>query len=462
MRYFASSALLPDGWADNVVLDVDEGGTLRGVALGQDCPADAERLGGFVVPGLANVHSHAFQRAMAGLTEFRGHSQDSFWTWRDLMYRYASRITPMQMGDVARWLYIEMLKAGYTGVAEFHYLHHDVGGVPYAPAGEMSHCLLRAAEDTGIAITLLPVLYAYSGFGGRPATDGQRRFLHDLDGYAVLLADLHTQLRGTSRARLGMAFHSLRAVDATQIAGGLQALNALDPQAPVHIHIAEQTAEVQDCVRWSGLRPVQWLFAHAPVDARWCLVHATHLDDAEIGQIAASGAVVAICPSTEANLGDGFFPARPYLDAPGPSNWAIGSDSHITVDAADELRLLEYGQRLLYRQRAVLASATCPSVGRSLYTGAAIGGGQALGRDCGRLVVGAQADWVVLDPVHPALAGRRGDAVLDSWIFVGQRACVRDVMVGGQWQVREGRHTQEEQAYQAFRRVIDSLRANSG
>jgi formimidoylglutamate deiminase len=361
------------------------------------------------------------------------------------------------MHAIARWLYIEMLKAGYTGVAEFHYLHHDVDGNPYTRAGEMSHRLAAAASESGIALTLLPVLYRYSGFGERPATQGQRRFLHALDDYANLVGDLHATYSRAPDIRVGMAFHSLRAVTEKDILQGLQALDALDAAAPVHLHIAEQQAEVDDCLQWSGQRPVQWLYDHIPVDERWCLVHATHVDAAEAARMAASGAVAVLCPTTEANLGDGIFPARDYLDAAGPARWAIGSDSHITVDAADELRMLEYSQRLAHQRRAVLSTPAHASAGRAMFEGALEGGRRALGMRGAGLARSGRADWVVLDTSHPALLGRERDAVLDSWIFAGGRACVRDVMTAGRWRIRDGRHVAEDQAYADFRDAVAAM-----
>jgi formimidoylglutamate deiminase len=457
MRYFASSALLPHGWANNVVVTVNQAGRIADVQADQPRPADAELLRGPVLPGMPNAHSHAFQRAMAGLTEFRGHPEDSFWTWRELMYRHAARITPELMCAVARWLYIEMLKAGYTGVAEFHYLHHDMDGRPYARPGEMSHRLVQAADEAGIALTLLPVLYRYSGFGGRTATEGQRRFLHAMESYAGLVQALHGLYAPSPDVRVGMAFHSLRAVQAADIVQGLQALDSLDAAAPVHLHIAEQQAEVRDCLQWSGRRPVQWLYDQVAVDGRWNLVHATHLDENEIRRVAASGAVVVLCPTTEANLGDGIFPARAYQDAPGPAHWAIGSDSHITVDAADELRMLEYSQRLLHQRRAVLSTAAHASAARAMLQDALEGGGRSLGWTGAGLAPSNRADWIVLDAGHPSLLGREQDAVLDSWVFAGGRGCVRDVMTGGRWRVRDGRHAGEEQAYAAFRDAVAAL-----
>jgi formimidoylglutamate deiminase len=459
MRYFASSALLPDGWAANVTFTVDEAGLITDVQREQACPAGAETLAGPVIPGMPNAHSHAFQRSIAGLTEFRGHPEDSFWTWRELMYRYAGKVTPEHMYAIARWLYVEMLKAGYTGVAEFHYLHHDTDGRPYTRAGEMSHRLAQAASDSGIALTLLPVLYRYNGFDGQPAKAGQRRFLHAVDDYVRLIADLHASYvrKPSSDMRVGMAFHSLRAVKGNEILEGLRALDKLDPTAPVHIHIAEQRDEVEECLQWSGQRPVQWLYDHLPVDGRWCLVHATHVDHWEVELMARSGAVVGLCPTTEANLGDGIFPARNYLDAAGPSAWAIGSDSHVTVDVADELRMLEYSQRLQHQRRAILASTAHASTGRAMLEGALQGGRQALGLPVTGLEQSGRADWVVLNPDHPALLERTHDAALDSWIYSGGRACVKDVMTAGRWRVRDGVHVDQARAYAAYRAAIIAL-----
>lgn len=460
MRYFASSALLPDGWAANVTFTVDAAGVITDVQREQARPTDAETLRGPVIPGMPNAHSHAFQRSMAGLTEFRGHPEDSFWTWRELMYRYAGKVTPENMHAIARWLYVEMLKAGYTGVAEFHYLHHDIDGGPYARAGEMSHRLAQAGADSGISLTLLPVLYRYNGFGGQPAKAGQRRFLHAVDQYVRMVTDLHATYARAASAdmRVGMAFHSLRAVKGVEILEGLDGLHTLDPAAPVHIHIAEQRDEVEECLQWSGQRPVQWLYDHMPVDGRWCLVHATHVDPWEMALMARSGAVVGLCPTTEANLGDGIFPARSYLDAEGPSAWAIGSDSHVTVDVADELRMLEYSQRLQHQRRAILATSAHASTGRAMLEGALRGGRRALGLPAAGLERSGRADWVVLDPDHPALLQREQDSALDSWIYSGGRACVKDVMTAGRWRVRDGVHVDEEQAYEAYRGAINALK----
>ncbi|HEX4911653.1 MAG TPA: formimidoylglutamate deiminase [Permianibacter sp.] len=446
MKLFADKALLPSGWVRDVLVEIDDAGVIQSVTANA-APADAERVHGPLLPGLTNLHSHAFQRAMAGLTEYRANPSDSFWTWRELMYRFAAMLTPEHLRAVAAQLYLEMLKAGYTGVCEFHYLHHDVSGAPYADPAEMSWQIFDAADQTGIALTHLPVLYRYGGFGPQPAKDGQKRFLHDIDAYAELLQRVHDSL-DDPRYRLGIAPHSLRAVTPELLKDALAAINALDATAPVHIHIAEQTLEVDDCLRHSGQRPVAYLFDQLPVDARWCLVHATHLDDKELALLAKSGAVAGICTTTEANLGDGFFRMHEYLQQGGV--FGVGSDSHISVSAVEELRWLEYGQRLQKRERAVLGSRE-RSVGRQLYEGALFGGARAAGRHTGAIAAGYAADLIVLqaDVRDERVFGSDGDAglgdaILDSWLFAGNGNRVSDVMVQGNWCIRDGYHEAEE------------------
>ena len=378
------------------------------------------------LPGVANLHSHAFQRAMAGLAERQTHPNDSFWTWRETMYRMAARFDPDLLHAVASQLYVEMLEAGYTTVCEFHYLHHAPDGGAYAVPTAMSDALIAAARDTGIRLVLLPVLYMTGGFDGRPLGERQRRFGHDVDGYLRLFEALRA--RQDDRLRVGCALHSLRAVPPEAMSAVLAALPA---DARIHIHIAEQVGEVQDCLAVRDLRPVEWLLRHAEVDARWTLVHATHLNDWEVTGIARSGATVAICPTTEANLGDGLFPLRDYLDAGGA--WGVGSDSHISVSPVEELRWLEYGQRLATRHRNIAASADSPSVGTTLRGGALASASNATG------VEGA-GDTLVLDGMAPILAGAdRGD-VVDRWIFSGNRPIVREVHVAGERLVAGGRH----------------------
>jgi formimidoylglutamate deiminase len=456
MRLVAEHALLPEGWGRDVLVEIADGRVTAVDKWGQ-AESDPIHISGFVVPGMGNVHSHAFQRAMAGLTEARTSEDDSFWTWRELMYRFAARITPEQAHDVAAYLYVEMLKAGYTAVGEFHYLHHDQGGKPFANRAEMSHRVIAAAETAGIAITHLPVLYAYGGFGAEAPAPGQARFVNDADGYGALVAALHGRYAKDANVRIGAAFHSLRAVDLALLESTLAALARIDATAPLHIHIAEQQREVQDCLAWSGERPVAWLLDHAAVDARWCLVHATHLDEHEVAGLAASGAVAGLCPTTEANLGDGIFPADTYLGGANPGRIGIGSDSHITVGVAEELRLLEYGQRLTRNRRAALATEGQPSPGARLFTAAAEGGARALGLEAGCIAAGCRADLVVLDPEHPALWNKSPAQALDAWIFAGDSRCVRDVMVGGEWRVRGGIHPREAELARRFRAAQAAL-----
>lgn len=444
----AADALLPDGWAKDVLLGWDEDGTLASVRSDTAAPAGVPVAAGPVLPGMPNLHSHAFQRGFAGLTEIRASEHDSFWSWRDLMYRFAARLSPDTLEAIATQLYIEMLQAGYTSVCEFQYVHHDPRGRPYAETAEMSLRLLRAARVAGIGITLLPVLYQAGGFGGQPARTEQRRFLHDTHAMLSLLQRLAPACAAPD-ARLGLAPHSLRAVAPDALREAVQGLHAMDATAPVHIHVAEQQQEVDDCLAWSGRRPVAWLLDHAPVDARWCLVHATHLDDDESRRVARSGAVVGLCPTTEANLGDGLFDARRYLDQAGA--WGIGSDSHVGVDVAEELRLLEYGQRLQARRRNVLADAAHPDVAQRLWLEAAAGGARASGRPIGALAVGCRADFVVLDGAHVALAGLPAVAALGVHLFArhGHRTLAQ-CWTAGRCRIRDGAHPLQVEAGRRF------------
>lgn len=449
--YFAERALLPSGWASNVRLEVSADGRLEKIDVNASAEG-AERLAGPLLPGMPNLHSHAFQRAMAGLAEVVGNPNDSFWTWRDLMYRLVGLITPEQLQVIARQLYIEMLKAGYTSVAEFHYVHHDNTGTPYADPTELSRQISAAASASGIGLTLLPVLYSHSGFGGQAPNEGQRRFINSTEQYLRLQEQLKPLLAAQPAQHLGLCFHSLRAVTPQQIA---EVLNASDKACPVHIHIAEQQKEVNDCLDWSGRRPVQWLYEHVEVDSRWCLVHATHVEADEVSALARSGAVAGLCLTTEANLGDGIFPAVDFLAQGG--RMGIGSDSHVSLSVVEELRWLEYGQRLRDQRRNRLYRSDQPMVGRTLYDAALAGGAQALGHGIGELAVGKRADWLVLDGQDPYLATSTGDGILNRWLFAGSDRQVRDVMVNGQWVVRQGRHALEEQSGQAFAAVLRTL-----
>ncbi|HHB1424506.1 TPA: formimidoylglutamate deiminase [Serratia odorifera] len=449
--YFAPRALLATGWTHDVRLDVDAHGFLAKVTPKSN-PEGCLRLQGDVVPGMPNLHSHAFQRVMAGLAEVAGNPQDSFWTWRDLMYRLVQRLTPEQVEIIARQLYIEMLKGGYTQVAEFHYLHHDEYGRAYADRGEMTGRLSQAARQAGIGMTLLPVLYSYAGFGAQPAQDGQRRFIQDVDGYLAQQQTLAGQLAGVPLQNHGLCFHSLRAVELRQME---QVLAASDRALPVHIHIAEQQKEVNDCLSWSGQRPVAWLYEHLPVDARWCLVHATHLDDGELAQLARSQAVAGLCLTTEANLGDGIFPGDRYLQQQG--RWGIGSDSHVSLNVVEELRWFEYGQRLRDRRRNRLTTAQQPAVADVLYQQALQGGAQACGVALGQLTVGYRADWLVLDGNDPYLAAAPDASILNRWLFAGGKEQIRDVFVGGRQVIDQGQHALQQQSSAAFMQVLKTF-----
>ncbi|MFP3515811.1 formimidoylglutamate deiminase [Pseudomonas sp. SIMBA_077] len=449
--FFAERALLPTGWANDVRIEVDAGGCLTHIQANADAQG-AQRLNGTVLPGMPNLHSHAFQRAMAGLAEVAGNPNDSFWTWRDLMYRLVGKITPEQLGVIARQLYIEMLKAGYTSVAEFHYVHHDLSGQPYANPAELALRISEAARSTGIGLTLLPVLYSHSGFGGQAPNEGQRRFINSTEQYLNVQQQLKPLLAQQPAQQLGLCFHSLRAVTPEQMH---EVLRASDTVCPVHIHIAEQQKEVDDCLRWSGKRPIQWLYDNVEVDARWCLVHATHATADEVRLMAQSKAVAGLCLTTEANLGDGIFPAVDYLAQGG--RMGIGSDSHVSLSVVEELRWLEYGQRLRDQRRNRIYRSDQPMIGRTLYDAALVGGAQAMGQSVAGLAVGQRADWLVLDGNDPYLATAQEDAILNRWLFAGGDRQVRDVVVNGQWVVRDGRHADEEASCRDFVRVLREL-----
>ena len=438
----------PQGWLHAAGVRIARG---RIAEIGQGDARFSGMSGRFVLPGMPNLHSHAFQRAMAGLAERRGsHSgQDSFWTWRETMYGFASRVGPDELRAIAAQLYVEMLKAGYSHVCEFHYLHHVPDGKPYADPAAMSLAIIEAAREVGIGLTLLPVLYMTGGFDGRPLSERQRRFGMDAESYLRLLERLRAQ--ESPMLRVGVALHSLRAVPEAALTEVLA--SAVARAGVVHIHIAEQIGEVEECVATRGARPVRWLFDHAEVDARWCLVHATHLDRGEVESIAGSGAVAGLCPTTEANLGDGLFPLAGYLDADGVLG--IGSDSQISVSPVEELRWLEYGQRLIARQRNIVARSAGVSVGEVLWRAALRGGWQASG--LAPFGSGARADLLVLDAQSPLLAARTQENALDSFIFAGNTPLVRDVMVNGEWVVRDFRHRDEARIAARFRSSVEAL-----
>jgi formiminoglutamate deiminase len=446
--WFASAAL-GRGWTDKVRLTLDRG-RIAHIETGVAPGAEDERHD-IAVAGMPNVHSHAFQRAMAGLTERSGPGSDDFWTWRELMYRFVDALEPEDVEAVTAFAYAEMLESGFTRVAEFHYLHHDRDGRRYADPGELAARIAAAASSSGIGLTLLPVLYAHSNFGGQPPTPGQRRFINDPERFAQLLDASRRAVAGLPDATIGVAPHSLRAVTPAE----LDAVVALANGGPIHIHVAEQTREVSDCLAWCGARPVQWLLEHAQVDSRWCLVHATHMNEEETQRVAASGAVAGLCPITEADLGDGIFPAQAFLAAGG--TFGIGTDSNVLIDAPAELRALEYAQRLVHRGRNVLAGAPQRSTGRRLFEQAVRGGLRALGCMDLPLALGAPADIVTLDATHPALAQRREDTLIDSWIFATRAPIIDCVWSGGRKVVKHGRHIARQAIANRYRRVLERL-----
>jgi formimidoylglutamate deiminase len=429
-RFFSAQAWVAGTWAQDVLLEAGADGVWSRVVVGcseADCTG-AEVLEGPVLPGLVDAHSHAFQRAIAGLTECAAPGRDDFWSWRNRMYAAALRIGPEQLETIAAFLYTELLRAGYTQVCEFHYLHNDVDGTPYADPLEMSLALVRAAQRTGIGLTLLPTLYMRSGFGAKGLTEDQRRFASTPESVLRIAQNVCQAGSGSRNITAGIALHSLRAVDEGALADVVTA--ARDGRMPVHIHIAEQQLEVEDCIRRHGQRPIEWLVDHVSVDQRWNLVHATRSTREELASVRELNASIVICPSTEANLGDGVFDLRSWLEIGG--RWSIGSDSHVTRSPIEELRLLEYSQRLSLRERNVAARAAgTESTASVLFNGAVDGGSVAAGQPCGGLAVGQRADFCVPDPLSPALAGIPGARVLDALVFSSPDTVMVRVCVAG-------------------------------
>lgn len=452
-RYRFTCAWLADGWHRNVVISVDPGGDIVDVATGDTVTA-ARMINGAAIAGMPNIHSHAFQRAMAGLVEQSGGKDDSFWTWRETMYDVASRITPDCLNGVAAQLYADMVKAGYTSVCEFHYLHSP-GGLAGEPSHEqrlaMSQALVDAATTAGIGLTLLPTLYQTSDFGGAPPTERQRQFSMETREYLDLLDALRQSLQRSPQLEVGMALHSLRAVPPESLR---MVLDSQRDRQVIHIHIAEQEREVQACLERTGKRPIEWLLDNAPVDRHWCLVHATHATAAELQRVAAAGAVVGLCPTTEANLGDGIFPMETLLEAGGA--FAIGSDGHVSLSPIEELRWLEYQARLARRQRGVLSDGKL-SGGALLWQKACTAGARVSGRPIGELAAGKRADVVVLDLNSPLFTARSDDSIIDTFVFSGTSEAVRDVMVGGRWLVQDRRHFAETAVAAGYKRALQKM-----
>jgi formimidoylglutamate deiminase len=453
LKLAASAALLPEGWARNVVFTIGDDGIVSAVESDAGI-GDVERAAGPVVPAMPNLHSHAFQRALAGRTGRTSPAHDdSFWTWRQAMYAFLDRVDADALEAIAAQAYVEMAKAGYAAVAEFHYVHHDAAGKPYDDPAELAWRIVAAARTAGLGLTLLPVFYAHAGFGGSAPTAGQKRFVHTTYTFTHLFERLR-QGAATHGYVLGVAPHSLRAVTPEEMG---HVVRLVAPGAPVHIHAAEQTREVDDCFAWSRLRPVEWLLTQASIDAHWCIVHATHMTEKEVAGLAASGAVAGLAPTTESDLGDGTFPGLAYLAAGG--RFGVGSDSNTIIDPFAELRQLEWSQRMRARRRNVLGAAGDRTLGTTLWTGAASGGAQALAQPAGALEVGRRADLVVLNPDDPALAGQIADDVLDAAMFGPSRSPVRDVMAGGKWIVRDGRHVAEAEVFARYRAALARIDA---
>jgi formimidoylglutamate deiminase len=458
--YRLKSAFLPQGWSRGVLVSVSEQGFITAVEVDATAhsPAniDVKHVEGIVVPGMPNAHSHAFQRAMAGKAEHRSSARDSFWTWRQAMYALANSVEPDELQCIATQLFIEMLKAGYTAVAEFHYLHRH-------PDGELAHALWeaidQAADESGIALTFLPTLYQSSDFGGQPLKPDQSRFALGTEEFLRAIDERvrAQRQRSSGRGRTGAAFHSLRAVPLESLREAVAALRAIDSAMPLHIHVAEQVLEVRACEAATGRRPIDLLFDQGVVTPHWCLVHATHATAAELARIAAAQASVCVSISTEANLGDGFFDTARFLQAGG--RLCVGSDSQSTVSPTEELRWLEYQQRLRKRRRAVLATSSDAHVGTRLWRDAAQHGARALGQPIGRIAVGCRADWLVLDTEHPTLAGAAEDAALDHLVFAGGDAAIRDVMVAGRWVIEDHHHPAEETSRRRFGDLMRRLGA---
>ena len=439
------SAYLSSGWADFVKVTFDEQGIITSIEKNVDSVGHV--VSGYALPGMNNIHSHAFQRAMAGLAEYSTSPSDSFWTWRDVMYKLANVITPDDLLAIASQLYVEMLKAGYVSVSEFHYLHRQG-----TDSLEMSQAIIEAAKKTNISLCHLPVLYMSSGFGGAPLNEGQKRFNHTVDEFHNLLGSLESIMAGHNNQRLGMAFHSLRAVPEAALKDCLARSTA---DGPIHIHISEQQQEVNDCLSFTGKRPVEWLCDNVDVDENWCLIHATHINDNEIDQITNSGAVVGICPTTEANLGDGIFPLGKYLRNGGKI--AIGSDSHISVSVIEELRLLEYGQRLIHQKRNISVDDDEIHTGANLYRKALQGSVNVSGFDNGAIEIGKRADIIVLDEQSPLLQGGGKRNVIDQFIFSGNSTPIKEVFVAGRNVISNYKHQNEDQIVQRYKAVMKRI-----
>jgi formimidoylglutamate deiminase len=443
-------ALLPRGIARRVAIDIADDGTVRQVTADTHSKAGTA-VRGLAISGMPNLHSHAFQRGMAGATELAASAGNSFWGWRETMYRFVERLTPPDVAAIAAMAYVEMLESGYTSVAEFHYLHHQPDGSAYPDPAAMAAAVRSAALQAGIRQLLLPCLYQMSGFGPRPLLDRQRRFAHSTDQFLRLFEQL--RMHGSSLHTVGIALHSLRAVPISSLRDAVTAVSSAE--VPVHIHICEQQREVDECLKYVGRRPIEYLLDSVALSPRWCLVHATHAVPSELNAIIQAGATVGLCPTTEANLGDGCFPLDDFVDMNG--RFGIGSDSQVSIDPREELRAAEYALRLRKQHRGLVALSAQAHCGTSLYALASAGGAQALGIQAGELSAGSLADIVVLDTDQPQFAGLPDEALLDAHVFAPRPGAVRDVMVAGRWVVRDRHHAQREPVSRAYKRSVEGL-----
>ena len=450
-NFHFSSALTPDGWRDDVTVAVDAAGMIAAVTAGR---REGHHIKGIALPAVPNVHSHAHQRFMLGLAERAGPGADSFWTWREVMYGFALRLSPDDLQAVAAQLYVEMLKSGFSVVGEFQYLHHQPDGSPYDNPAEMSLRCMAAADEAGIAITMLPTLYAHGGFGGQDPVAGQRRFINGSGRFLAIYQRLLAEAKGHELRRVGISPHSLRAVTPGLLR---EVIDGIEAASPIHVHVAEQTKEVDDCIAYCGQRPVELLMDQFDLSPRWTAIHATHMTADETSKLARSGAIAGLCPTTAANLGDGIFPAVDFMRAQGAI--AIGSDSHISVSPAEDLRMLEYSQRLKDQTRNALASGPGQSTGRTLFEAACRGGAQSMTQPVGAIAAGNRCDIIVLDENHASLIGRGQDAALDTWIFSGGNACVKDVLVAGCHVVKDRHHVNEDAIARNFRAAIGRLQS---
>ncbi len=452
-RLYFDYALCPDGWKRNVSMTISEDGTITSIA--PDVVSGGSERNKYVVPGMVNAHSHAFQRAMAGLAEYHGAGRDTFWTWREVMYRFATAFTPDDQRIVSAQLQIDLLKHGYTSLVEFHYLHNQPDGLPYADVAAMSVATIEAAVESGMGLTHVPTLYMQAGFDGAPLAPRQRRFDTSVESVAKIIAASERARGARPDIALGIGAHSLRAVPASALEDLLAFRKGMNI-APFHMHIAEQTGEVEDCLANCHQRPVEWLLEHASVDHNWTLVHSTHMNKVETTSLARTGATVALCPTTEGNLGDGIFPLAEYLGQGG--RMAIGSDSHVCISPWEELRWLEYVQRLAHGERNII-TGTNVSTATSILQHLSASATNVTGRSVGKLEVGARADLVVFDDTIPQFSGRNPEQIMDTIVFSCNDNPVRHVMVGGRWCIRDGHHRNEVIVTENYRRMLRRLTA---